>query len=336
VPGYTQLGFLGRAGEHTLTPDSEKTSLGKTDLQTLPMGIGVWAWGDSVYWGYGRNYTEADIKAAFEACLEVGLTLFDTAESYGQGRSERLLGQFIQTISPEKASTLLIATKFFPYPWRIWKGSLRLALQNSLKRLQRSQVELYQIHWPFPPLSVETWASALADVVAEGLAKAVGVSNYNASQMRRAHAVLIKRGLLLSSNQVEYSLLDRRVEKNGLLAQCHELGITCIAYSPIAKGVLSGKYSSRHPLSGLRSRKYPGKYLNQIEPLIRLLQEIGQSHDDKTPAQVAINWVICKGALPIPGVKTLQQAQENLGALGWRLSEDEVAALDHMTHQIHL
>jgi len=151
--------------------------------------------------------------------------------------------------------------------------------------------------------------------------------------MRRAHAVLIKRGLLLSSNQVEYSLLDRRVEKNGLLAQCHELGITCIAYSPIAKGVLSGKYSSRHPLIWAAQPQISWKYLNQIEPLIQLLQEIGQSHDDKTPAQVAINWVICKGALPIPGVKTLQQALENLGALGWRLSEDEVAALDHMTDQ---
>jgi aryl-alcohol dehydrogenase-like predicted oxidoreductase len=141
--------------------------------------------------------------------------------------------------------------------------------------------------------------------------------------------------LLLSSNQLEYSLLDRRIEKNGLLAQCQELGITCIAYSPIAKGVLSGKYSRRHPLSGLRSRKYPVKYLDQIEPLIRLLKEIGDSHDGKTPAQVALNWVMCKGAIPIPGVKTLQQAEENLGALGWRLSENEVAALDDTTDRIH-
>jgi len=319
-----------------LFPDSESIILGKTDLQTLPMGVGIWAWGDSIYWGYGRDYTEADIKAAFEACLAAGITLFDTAEIYGQGRSERLLGQFIQTLPPEKTASILIATKFFPYPWRIWRGSLKLALQNSLKRLQRSQVDLYQIHWPYTPLAIESWASAMADVVGEGLARAVGVSNYNSSQMRRAHGVLIKRGLLLTSNQVEYSLLDRRIEKNGLLAQCHELGISCIAYSPIAKGVLSGKYSPQHPPAGFRSRKYTSKFLDEITPLLRLIEEIGQAHDGKTPAQIALNWVIRKGAIPIPGVKNLQQAQENLGALGWQLTESEVAALDETSDRLHL
>jgi aryl-alcohol dehydrogenase-like predicted oxidoreductase len=146
--------------------------------------------------------------------------------------------------------------------------------------------------------------------------------------MRRAHAVLIKRGFFLSANQVEYSLLDRRIERNGLLALCKDLDITCIAYSPIAQGVLSGKYSQKNPLSGLRGRKYPPKLLNQIEPILRLLQEIGDAHDAKTPAQVAINWVICKGAIPIPGVKSVEQAQEDIGALGWSLTEEEVTRLD--------
>ena len=324
----------GWIGESNLIPETDKITLGKTDLQIPPMGIGAWSWGDRFYWGYGRDYGEKDVRAAFEACLEAGIAFFDTAEIYGQGRSERLLGQMLQSLPADQAENIIVATKFFPYPWRLWKRNLESALKSSLNRLMRPQVELYQIHWPYPPLSIESWATALADVVDQGLARSVGVSNYNANQMRRTHAVLIKRGLLLTSNQVEFSLLNRRVEKSGLLKQCQDLSITCIAYSPIAMGVLSGKYSPSHPLSGVRSVRYPPKYLSQIEPLLRLLREIGDAHEGKTPSQVAINWVICKGAVPIPGVKTLQQAQENLGALGWRLTDDEVNALDGATDRI--
>jgi aryl-alcohol dehydrogenase-like predicted oxidoreductase len=166
------------------------------------------------------------------------------------------------------------------------------------------------------------------------LASAVGVSNYNISQMRRTHTLLIKRGLYLASNQVEYSLLDRRIEKNGLLNLCHDLGITCIAYSPLTRGLLSGKYHARNLPPGLRGRSYPVKYLTQIEPLIRLMREIGRAHESKSPVQVALNWVICKGAVPIPGVKTLKQAQENIGALGWQLTPEEISLLDQASDQI--
>jgi aryl-alcohol dehydrogenase-like predicted oxidoreductase len=131
----------------------------------------------------------------------------------------------------------------------------------------------------------------------------------------------------LASNQVHYSLLSRAVEKNGTLARCKELGIRLIAYSPIEKGLLSGKYSPEKPPPGSRARNY-SSLLPKIQPLLRLMTQIGQDHGGKSNVQVALNWVICKGAMPIPGAKTSEQALENAGALGWRLTEEEVYKLD--------
>jgi aryl-alcohol dehydrogenase-like predicted oxidoreductase len=310
-------------------PNQELVFLGKTGMTVSPVGVGTMAWGDRFFWGYGRSYGEADVKAAFDASLGAGINFIDTAEIYGQGVSETLLGQFLcESPRPSDAPPIVVATKFFPYPWRLYKGSLKLALRSSLKRLQMERVDLYQVHWPFPPVPIETWASALADVVEEGLARAVGVSNYNANQMRKAQAVLAKRGVFLASNQVEYSLINRKIERNGLLNLCHEIGLTCIAYSPLGRGILTGKYSSKNPPLGIRSRQYSSKFLDQVEPLIYLLLEIGREHGEKTPGQVALNWVMSKGAVPIPGAKNLHQAQENSGTLGWQLSESEIIALD--------
>lgn len=302
----------------------ETVPLGATEVRVPRLGIGTWAWGDRLFWGYGRGYTDADLQAAFETCLEAGIDFFDTAEIYGRGRSERLLGRFIRAAG----KPVLVATKFFPYPWRLWRGSLTRALLGSLERLGMGRVDLYQIHWPFPPLSIETWMAALADAVEAGLTRAVGVSNYNVQQMRRAHAALAQRGIPLASNQVEYSLLKRAPERSGLLAACRELNVTLIAYSPLAQGLLTGKYSPENPPPGVRGRRYSRARLAQIQPLVSLLREIGAGHGGKTPAQVAINWVICKGAVPIPGAKNPHQARENIGALGWRLSDEEVRALD--------
>ncbi len=319
----------------------QTVQLGKTGVRVPPLGAGTWQWGDSMFWGYGKGYAEEQVRAAFEASLAAGVDFFDTAEIYGQGRSERFLGRFINSDDRGGAATAgegaaltgdgrgpIVATKFMPLPWRLGKGALLSALRGSLARLGLAQVDLYQIHWPTPPVSIEAWAEALADAVAAGLTRAVGVSNYNADQMRRAHAVLARRGVPLASNQVEYSLLHREPERNGLLQACQELDVTLIAYSPLAKGVLTGKYTPENPPPGFRSRRYRGDLLAGVRPLIGLLQEIGRAHGGKTPGQVALNWVICKGALPIPGAKNAQQAQGNAGALGWRLTEAEVAALD--------
>jgi aryl-alcohol dehydrogenase-like predicted oxidoreductase len=229
---------------------------------------------------------------------------------------------------------VIVATKFLPYPWRLLPNALETALKRSLNRLGRPQVELYQIHWPMPPISMETRARQLVRVVQAGLAKTVGVSNYSANQMRRTSAVLNDAGIPLASNQVEYSLLNRKVERNGVWETCRKEGITLIAYSPLGKGMLSGKYTPENPPQGARSRQYTRNYLARIQPLIRLMREIGQAHDSKSSAQVAINWCICKGAVPIPGAKTTRQMQENAGALGWRLNADEMDALDRLSQDL--
>jgi aryl-alcohol dehydrogenase-like predicted oxidoreductase len=302
-------------------------TLGKTDILISQIGSGTWQWGDRMLWSYGKTHTESDVHAAFQASLEAGIRFFDTAEVYGNGRSEQLLGECIRNVE----QPVVIATKFMPFPWRLWKGRLRTALRGSLNRLGLERIDLYQIHWPMPPVSIETWANALADAVDAGLVRAVGVSNFNAAQMLIAHASLSKRGVPLASNQVEYHLLNRQVERNGLLKLCQELGVTMIAYSPLAKGILTGKYSPEMPPAGMRARLFSASRLAAIQPLIKKLTECGMDHGGKTTAQVALNWLVCKGVVPIPGAKNSRQAQDNAAALGWRLSEAEVTALDEIS-----
>ena len=304
--------------------------LGATDIHISPLGIGTWAWGDRLVWGYGKGYSDADLEAAFQVSVAAGITFFDTAEIYGWGRSERLLGQFVRG----HTAPVVVATKFFPYPWRIRKSALMRALKGSLRRLGLERVGLYQVHWPFPPRSIETWVDALADAVEAGLTRAVGVSNYTLEQTRRAHAVLARRGIPLASNQVQFSLIHREPERNGLLSLCQDLNITLIAYSPLGMGMLTGKYTPEHPPSGARGRRYHREFLRRLQPLIALMREIGEGYGGKTPAQVALNWVMCKGAVPIVGAKNRAQAEENVGALGWRLAPEEVAALDKAAEQI--
>jgi aryl-alcohol dehydrogenase-like predicted oxidoreductase len=264
------------------------------------------------------------MQAVFDAALDLGINFFDTAEVYRLSGSEKTLGLFL----PRVGGKAVLETKFFPFPWRLSKGALTSALRASLDRLNLKRVDLYLIHFPTPPIPIETWMDGLADAVQAGLVRAVGVSNYDADQMRRAHAALAKRGIALTCNQVEYSLLKRSVERNGLLALCREMGVTLIAYCPLSRGLLTGKYTPENPPPGLRGLRYSRAYISRIQPVINLLRQIGEAHDDKTPAQVAINWLICKDVVPIPGAKNLRQMQQNAGALGWRLTDEEVAALD--------
>jgi aryl-alcohol dehydrogenase-like predicted oxidoreductase len=299
-------------------------------LDSIELGVGAWAWGDTLVWGYGRDHNDGDVRAAFDASLAANLHFFDTAEMYGRGQSERLLGQFIR-ISQQP---ILIATKFMPLPWRWRRSSLIAALRRSLKRLGIPQVDLYQLHWPAPPRSVETWAEALADAVEAGLTREVGVSNYSVEQMQRAFDVLNRRGIHLASNQVEYNLLRRDIEHNGLMDLCRQLDVRVIAYSPLGMGLLTGKYTPENPLPGVRRWNYYGQQLPKIQPLLNRLHEVGTAHGGKTPAQVALNWTICKGTLPIPGAKNARQAEQNAGALGWRLTAEEVATLDAASQQV--
>ncbi len=294
--------------------------LGPTDVMISPLGLGAWSWGDRLFWGYGQGYGENDVRAAFDVSRAGGIMFFDTAEFYGMGRSERLLGQFIRS----SKTPLAVATKFFPYPWRLSGASLVPALKRSLNRLGLDQVDLYQIHWPTPPVPIETWMRGMADAVEQGLTRAVGVSNFSVDQTKRAHAALSARSIPLASNQVSFSLLDRSAERTGLIRLGQERKVTLIAYSPLAQGLLTGKYTPDNPPTGVRRFRYSRARLTEIGPLVTLMRSIGEDHGGKTPAQVSLNWVLYKGAIPIPGAKNARQAQENVGAIGWRLTEEEV------------
>lgn len=300
---------------------------------TVPaLGIGAWSWGDSFFWSYGKDYDKNDVKAAFHSAIDAGVNFFDTAEIYSLGESERLIGQFMQ----QDDRPVQIATKYFPLPWRFSAQSVSDALTDSLNRLQVKQVALYQVHMPFSFLmSQEALMNALADEVDRGRIATIGVSNYSAAQMREAHQYLAKRGIPLAVNQVRYSLLSRQIETNGILDTAKQLGVTILAYSPLAQGLVTGKYTPDHADKVMGARRLDPKFsrsgLERIAPVVDLLQKIGDEHQ-RTPAQVALNWLIAQGnVIPIPGAKNANQAKQNVGALGWSLNDEEIARIDRAT-----
>jgi aryl-alcohol dehydrogenase-like predicted oxidoreductase len=305
------------------------TTLGTTGIDVTPMGFGTWAWGDSLFWGYGKDYGETDLRQAFQAAIDLNITFIDTAEIYGLGKSEELLGKFIK----ETQATTQIATKYMPLPWRFRSEDVADAVTASLKRLKMPSVDLYQVHFPAPSfLSQEGLMNALADEVEQGRIKAVGVSNYNAEQLREAHKLLARRGVPLAVNQMRYSLITREIETNGVLAAARELDVTILAYSPLAQGLLTGKYTASNPPTGARSidKRFQADGLRKLQPMLDKLNELGEKYA-KTPAQVALNWLMCQpGVIPIPGVKNKTQVDQNAGALGWELSADDVMDLRYL------
>lgn len=310
----------------------EKITLGVNGPAVVPLCIGTWAWGDQLFWSYGRDYSEADLQGAFQAALEMGVNFFDTAEIYGFGESEKLLGRFMkQTDQPVQ-----IASKYFPLPWRFTSHAVADALTASLKRLQQPILDLYQVHQPFDFfMGQKTLMEALADEVKQGRILAVGVSNYSVTQMRQAHALLAERGVPLAVNQMPYSLLGRQIEKNGVLETAKELGITILAYSPLAQGLLTGKYTPETHNSPTGARQLDPRFsrsgLEKLAPVIRLLQDLGEKYG-KTPAQVALNWMIAQGnVIPIAGAKNAEQARQNAGALGWQLDGAAIEQIDQAT-----
>ncbi len=305
------------------------TTLGTTGIEVTPLGFGTWAWGDSLFWGYGKDYGELELRLAFQAAVNQGITFFDTAEVYGLGKSEELLGKFIK----ETHATTQIATKYMPLPWRFRKEDVADALTASLKRLKMPSIDLYQVHFPAPSfLSQSGLMDALADEVEQGRIKSVGVSNYNAQQLREAHQLLARRGVPLAVNQMRYSLITREIETNGVLAAARELDVTILAYSPLAQGLLTGKYTASNPPTGARSmdKRFQSAGLMKLQPVFNKLNELGDKYS-KTPAQVALNWLICQpGVIPIPGIKTAAQVDQNAGALGWELTVDEISELRYL------
>jgi aryl-alcohol dehydrogenase-like predicted oxidoreductase len=309
---------------------AEQITFPGCDTPTAPLGVGCWSWGDKATWGmggYDASLTEATIAEAWEASAEAGVTLFDTAEVYGGGESERIIGRLLAR-DPERRSSLVLATKFMPMPYKLnVKGALRAALTRSIERLGVEQVDLYQLHGPISLRSHKALADALAAAHADGLTRAVGVSNYSIREMERIHAALASRGVPLASNQVEYSLLRTRPETSGLLAACQRLGVVLLAYSPIGMGRLTGKYSAANPPPG--KRNFSDQPMEEVDRVVDVLRRMGGDHG-RTPSQVALRWLIQKGTVPIPGAKSGEQARQNAGALGWSLSAEEMAELDRL------
>jgi aryl-alcohol dehydrogenase-like predicted oxidoreductase len=312
----------------TLATDIQRLRLGLSGPEVSAIGIGTWSWGDSLFWSYGKDYGQADLQAAFEAALDSGIDFFDTAEIYGFGQSERLLGQFMQ----QSGRSACIATKYFPLPWRWGEQAVAKALRQSLDRLGLETVTLYQVHWPFDfLLGQQKLLGAIAQEVAQGRIQAVGISNYSALQMQQAHRLLADCGIPLACNQMNYSLLERSIEQNGVLEAAQNLDMTVLAYCPLAQGLLTGKYRAQSYQAPAGARQFDARFsqrgLQRLEPLFQLLDQIATNHD-RTPAQVALNWLLQQGpVLPIPGAKSASQARQNAGALGWRLAPEEIAQL---------
>jgi aryl-alcohol dehydrogenase-like predicted oxidoreductase len=313
---------------------TDRIRLGRTDLEVPRLGVGAMTWGSPSgrsRWGpaklaYGGTPGPEEERRAFEASLSAGVDLFDTAAMYSGGASERRVGELAG------GRGVVIATKF-PPGWRSKAEVLPEALDQSLVRLRRSTIDLYQHHFPSRRISIPALMSFMADAVDAGKVRAVGVSNYSAQQLRTAHAALADRGIPLASNQVEYSLLHRAPEVNGVLDACGELGITLIAYQPLAQGVLTGKYRPGDRPTGIRrfGRYYRRDGLKNAQPVVALLHEIGERYS-RTPAQVALRWLIQKeNILPIPGAKNGRQAASNAEALSFTLVAGEIEALDQAT-----
>jgi aryl-alcohol dehydrogenase-like predicted oxidoreductase len=315
------------------TLQSELTIGLADELNVAPLGVGAWAWGTTRLWGYGKEYNRSDVGNAFRASMAEGVTLFDTAEMYANGTSERIIGEILREGGFE--GTPVIATKFAPLPYRFSANTLLSAVDKSLERLGIETIDLYQIHFHSPILKITALMDALAETVKAGKVRQVGVSNYDADQMRRAHDRLASHGVPLASNQVEYSLLQRAPETNGVLEASRDLGVTLIAYSPLAQGLLTGKYGpgDRRPSGLVRrmGRAFGEQNLRKIEPVVKILREIGEAHN-KQPAQVALNWLITqRNVLPIPGAKNEHQARQNAGALGWEMTSEEAEKLELAT-----
>lgn len=298
--------------------------------QISKIGIGTWAWGDSLFWGYNSSQ-DGGLQAAFNTSIVNSINLIDTAEIYGNGKSELLIGRFIRKYSKESdTKNLVVATKFAPFPWRVGSQSVVSACQDSLDRLGLSTIGLYQIHFPGVWQNEAYW-DGLAECYHRGLVKGVGVSNYGPLQLRRVFETLKSRDVPLLTNQVQYSLLSRAPESNGIMRVAGALNVTILAYSPLAQGILTGKYTSNSVPTGPRSRVIR-EALPKVSPLLRELNTISKSRG-KTVAQVALNWCIQKGTVPIPGARNSAQAFENAGAMGWDLDKEEVSLLDLRSRQ---
>jgi len=305
------------------------TTLGATDLKVSQIGFGTWQWGDK-WWGWGKDYAEHDVVGILRRGLELGVNFVDTAEIYGGGISEQMVGKAVKDIRDQ----IVIATKVSP-THATYNGVLK-ACERSLKRLGIKTIDLYQYHWPNPVIPISQTMRAMEKLVEQGKIRYIGISNFSLKQLIKAEEAL-KREVIVS-NQVKYNMLERGCERE-LLPYARKRKVTIIAYSPLAQGVLTGKYTSKNrPRDPLRKLNilFDPQNLAKLEPLQQTLNRIAEEKG-KSTGQIALNWLIKDpSVMAIPGVKSLRQAEENAGAGDFRLDERELRLIEEVYSQIKL
>jgi aryl-alcohol dehydrogenase-like predicted oxidoreductase len=316
----------------------QKRELGQTGIYVTPIGLGMMEFsGGGGLMGFAFPVIDQEQKnATVKAGLEGGVNWFDTAELYGGGVSEKSLSTALRAAGM-KDEDVIIATKWWPLLRTA--RNIPKTIDDRLRYLDGYTIGLYQVHQPFSFSSTEAEMDAMAGLVKAGKIRAIGVSNFDAERMRRAHRQLQKHGLPLASNQVRYSLLDRRIERNGVLAAAKELGVTIIAYTPLESGLLSGKYHKNPELLDQKEfywRSILRRGIEKSRAPVAVLEEIA-GHYGATAAQVALNWVIHsqgETVVTIPGVTRVSQAQESAGAMRFRLTDEEMAQLDRISRAV--
>lgn len=299
-------------------------------LRVSKIGLGAWQFGEAG-WGWGMTLTEADAEATLQAAFDAGINLIDTAEVYGRGISEQVVGRFIRKVGREK---VVIATKVSGQHLR--HDDVLRAAEGSLSRLGVSTIDLYQVHWHNAYVSLRQTMLVLEDLVDRGMVRSIGVSNFSRPLLEDARRVLSRHPLV--ANQVRYNLLYRDIEEE-ILPYCREYGITIIAYSPLAQGILTGKFPQAQLAEEDLRRESPlfnAANLERAAALMEALTQVARRYD-KTPGQVALKWLIDQADLvAIPGAKSAAQAIENAGAAGWRLAPEDAALLDQASRRVQL
>ena len=290
-------------------------------LRTSVIGLGAWQFG-SPDWGWGDGFGPAEAQAIVDRARRLGVTLIDTAEIYGRGSSERVLGRILA--APAVRDSIVLASKVMPtWPTR---DRVMAAARASLARLGTDRLDLYQVHWPNPLVPQASTMAGMRALQAGGLVRHVGVSNYGLGRWRDAEAAL---GGPVVSNQVHYNLLRRRPERE-LLGFAASRGRLVIAYSPLAQGVLAGKYSARNRPGGARAGNllFSEENLRRAAPVLEALREVGAAHD-ATPSQIALAWVIHHPhVVAIPGATSVAQIEANAAAAEIVLADEEFLHLN--------
>lgn len=297
-------------------------------MKKLPsIALGTWSWGTGIAGGdqvFGNNLSVEDLKQVFDAAMNSGLNLWDTAAVYGMGSSENILGELIKEYPREN---IILSTKFTPQMASSSQNPVEEMLAGSFERLGTNYIDIYWIH---NPTDVTKWTPELIPLLKSGKVKSVGVSNHNLEEIKLANSILSKAGFNISAVQNHYSLLYRSSEEAGILDYCKKHNITFFAYMVLEQGALSGKYNTHNPLpegSG-RGNTY-NKVLPQLEELTNAMKEIGSSRNAST-AQIAIAWAIAKNTLPIIGVTKTSQIDDIQNAMKINLSESEIKLIEEL------